>query len=428
MNLIPNGSFESGLNEWESTPSGVTFVRNDAKRFVMLAAEKHSAAICSEPIEVLPGASYHVEVERAIRGDCDVSVIGRDTILHPDSSGEIVAAESPVRVQVTAKPGHRVGLARVLVMPVGPRARILNVRSTTAFRKPGEPFEVICEIRNTGSEPLKMGLARLLTEKHLLAEEHKQEIRLPEIPLGGSVDAMWVVANQRMALAPFFIEAEFANGVVKAEGATLRHVPHLPPTKVMQSVGGAKRWFTVGSRGLRLTAHETDLDFGPALLTAGPDIELGVLHHLAQIALPNGGAVPLWSTLKRITPGGVSLTGKNDIAEWKLAVRPEHAAKGIVVELNLSPKRRIVGASLEMLPFQTPMRLGIQGGWPQIQTAKEAVRLGFSCTCKVPFLQQVSQASGLVVLRSEILTLSPGMPVRVVARIFRPESSIIRGE
>ena len=428
MNLIPNGSFEAGLNEWESTPSGVTFVRNEAKRFVMLAAEKHSAAICSEPIELVSGASYHVEVERAIRGDCDVSVIGRETLLHPDASGEIVAAESPVRVQVTAKPGHRVGLARVLVMPVGPRARILNVRSTSAFRKPGEQFKVLCDVRNTGSEPLTMGLARLLTEKHVLGEEHKQEIRLPEIPLGGTAEAMWVIASQRMALAPFSIEAEFANGVVKAEGATLRHVPRLPPTKVMQSVGGAKRWFTVGSRGLRLTAHETDLDFGPALLTAGSEMELGVLHHLAQIALPGGGALPLWSVMKRITPGGVFLGGKNDVAEWSMTVRPEHAAKGIVVELNLSPKRRIVGASLEMLPFQTPMRLRVEGGWPLIQTAKEAVRLGFSCNCKVPFLQEVSQASGLVVLRSEILNLMPGMPVRAVAKIFRPESSIIRGE
>jgi hypothetical protein len=427
MNLVPNGAFESGLNDWESTPSGVTLVRNETKRFVMLAAERHSAAICSEPIDLVPGGAYRVEVERAIRGDCDLAVIGRESLLHPDSAGEVIASESPVRVQVTARPGHRVGVSRVLVSPVGQRARILNVRSTAPFVKKGEPFEILCDIRNTGSEPIAMGLARLVTLKHDLAEEHRAEVRTPIIGVGATATVSWNVIAQRTALAPFEIQFEYASGAVKVDSATLRHTPRNPDQRTLQSVTGAKKWFSVGTRGLRITAHDTDLDMGPSLLAASEG-DLGVLLQLAQISLQSGACVPLWSVVRTVSPGGVALGGKNEFAEWVINVRPDHANKGISVELRLSPRRRLERANIELLPFQTTLPLSSEGGAPALRLPKSTVRLVWSAQSRTPFHTEVSESSGLVVLRSETATLMPGMAIRAVASVTRAASSIIRGE
>lgn len=428
MNLIPNGSFEAGLKQWESTPSGVTFIKNETKRFVMLAAERHSAAICSVPISVVPGAAYRVEVERAIRGDCDISVIGKETLLRPDASGEIVAQEERVRVQVTARPGNRVGVGRVLVRPVGPRARLLNLRSTVAFRKPGTPFEILCEIRNTGSAPIVGAAIRFESEKHVLLEDHKQEIHPPDVAVGGAEQVSWQIAAQRTANAPYRIVLEYAGGRVETEGATLKHVPRLPETKPVQSVAGSKKWFTVGTRAIRLTAHETDLDFGPSLLTTAEGYELGVVHAPAQIALARGGIVPLMSEVKAVGAGGVDLEGRNPLAEWSLSIRPQHSSRGITLDLRIHPRKRVPEANLEIAPFQSTLPLRFREGRIFLPAPKGDVRLGWKYSGKLKMEFEVSEASSLAVLRSELVTLTPAIPIRITATLHPAESAIIRGE
>jgi len=357
-NLIANGRFEKGLRGWDSTPAGVTLVNTGRKRFVMLTGERSSAAICSDPVEVNPGGTYIVEIERAVRGDCDVSILGRNSLLKPDEKHEVVVRETPIRLQLTVKPGQRVGIGSVSLLPVGPRVKLFNVRSTSAFIKPGEPFLVLCEILNNGSEILEGAVARFISEYHELSEDSRMEVLLPPLNVGERGVLHWEVNKQMRAFSPFEIEVEHKGGVARTRGGTLRHVPHPPERITPQSVSGTRRWFSVSTRTLRITAHETDYAFGPTHI--GDDsgrVSFGVLHHFGQITFDDHPPIPLWSEVRSVNPSGVVLKGDSSEAKWEIGVRPEHASKGIEFDIRLSVRRRLSKARIEYGPFQTVLPL-----------------------------------------------------------------------
>lgn len=417
-NLIPNGSFETGLSEWEATPSGVTLIKTEAKRFVMLQAGTRSAAICSDPIEVQPGASYVVEIERAMRGDCEIAVISPNDLLRPNHSGEIIPSDDKVRVQITARPGEKVGIAKVLMVPVGERLQIEGVRSTASFRKTGDPFEILCEVRNTGSKTVGSAVARLITDQHELVEEHGGEQPLAAIDVGESRSIGWPVRKQKGAYSTFKIEIEYAGRNERATGSTLRHLPKPPDVKPGAAIASGRRWYSVGSRALRMTAHETDLDYGPALLTSASGDEIGIFPALAQLVLPGGSVVPLWSKVRQASPSGVELVGRNEWMEWTLTLRPDVATRGVGIELKAMPRKRIAGAVLELLPFQTLAPLTDQGASLSIALPKERLQLAWNASsARLEFKRKTAPDSGLVVLRSEPFTLTPGL-LRVVASVL----------
>lgn len=427
MNLIPNGDFSKGLSDWEATPSGVTLVENLTKRFVMLSGDRHSAAVCSDAVEVIPAAVYRVVLERAIPGECDVSVISLGTVLKPDSSGEIIAVESPVRVQVTARAGNKIGIARVALVPIGVRARIYNVRSTVAFHPPNSPYEIACEIVNTGSAPIYSGVARLVTRHHILAEDHKQEILIKEIPIGGKVEAAWVIAKQKTARAPFKIEFDYPGGEACSGGATLKHLPKFLEKPEVRSVTGGRRWFTVGTRSLRVIGHETDYDMGPLLLSDEPNRRsLGVLHQMAQLVPLSGEPIPLWSEVSQVTPAGVTLKGKNEQANWTLQVKPDHRTKGITFDIKISGKRRIKDVNLEFGPFQTLLPLLIENGTFKIGDSKEVISLGWTTTANIQFSLVGSETAGVCVYRSTPITIMPGSVLHCSATLQKVTTGIVR--
>jgi hypothetical protein len=382
-NLIPNADFAQGLRGWDCTPTGVTLVSSERKRFVLLNGGRLAAAICSDPIEVLPGAHYILRVERALPGECQLAMISRERVLEPDLNEEVVPQESPVRIQVTAPKGKKVGVSRVALEPVGYRLKIQNVRTTYMFVPPQSPFEILCDLKNTGSEPIRGAVAILYSDSLRLSEEYRHTLTLPEIPIGGGVTGKWLVLSQTRALAKFQIEIQYEGGVVTTEGVTLKHTPRLPPTSLLSSIAGGARWFSIGSRGLRVTAHETDMDFGPLLvsLDKGRNFHptpLGVLHHIAQVVASDGTRYPLWSRLKRRAPRGIELAGKNSVAEWRLHLAPEHAERGIVFRLNLRILRRLAmtpgapsTAWVEFGPFQTIHSLSRTGDFLKISGADE---------------------------------------------------------
>lgn len=400
-------------------------IRTEMKRFVMLAGETHSAAICGEPLDVVPGAHYCLRVERALPGECETAMIGRDSLLKPDAADEVVAQESPVRVQVTAGKGKRVGVSRVVLEPVGPRLRIQNLRSNYAFVPPGEPFRILCDIRNTGSEAVTKGIARLHTALHELLEEHKQEQPLPPIELEKSVEVSWLVAKQRRAMARYEIEVEYEGGLLHVEGATLKHVPRLPPKRVLSSVAAGGRWFTVASRGLRATGHETDLDFGPLLISEDfQRVSLGVLHQIAQISPLDGPALPLWSRVRRVRPSGVELAGRAREAEWTILVSPDHRERGVRFEVTIRPKARIGKANLEFGPFQTQNSMRVEGNTIHVGTRKGETSLEWVWDKRHGFTVDASERSGMMTVRSKPLTFLPGMVLKLGVLLRRHGSSL----
>ena len=425
-NLIPNGSFETGLSEWEATPSGVTLIKTEAKRFVMLHAGTRSAAICSDPIDVTPGASYVVEIERAMRGDCELAVISPGQLMKPDHAGEVVPSEDKVRVQITARPGEKVGIAKVLMVPVGERLAIEGVRSTAGFRKSGEPFEIMCEIRNTGSKSVGSAVVRLISDQHEFLEEHRAEQPLAAIEVGKSRTVSWPIRKQRASFSGFEIEIEYSGGTEKAKGSTLKHLPKPPDVKPNSAIAGGRRWISVGSRSLRITAHETDLDYGPALLTTASGDEAGVFPALAQLVLPGGSVLPLWSKVKNSSAAGVELAGKNEWLEWTLLLSPDVATKGVGFELKASGRKRLQNAVLELLPFQTLSPMQEEGGALRLALPKDALGLQWEAKSpKLGFSTVTSPASGLITLRSEPFTLMPGL-LRASAQVMPAARAIAR--
>ena len=425
-NLIPNGSFEAGLSEWEATPSGVTLIKTEAKRFVMLQAGTRSAAICSDPISVRPGAAYVVEIERAMRGDCEIAVISPTALIQPDHAGEIIPDEDKVRVQITARPGEKVGIAKVLLVPVGERLQIEGVRSTAGFRKSGEPFEILCDVRNTGSQIVGGAVARLVTDQHELMEEYRQDQPIAALDVGEKRTVSWPIAKQKAAYSRFQIELEYSGNTEAAAGTTLRHLPRPPEVKLNSGAATGRRWYSVRSRALRLTAHETDLDYAPAMLTTVAGTELGILPALAQLVLPGGGVIPLWSKLKQSTPAGIELIGKNEWMEWSILVRADVSSRGAGIDLKATGKKRVPGVRLELLPFQTLEPMGFGAGAVTIAAGKEAARIAWAAASpRLQFKFVVTPESGLALLRSEPFVLSPTL-LRATASIHPSEKAIAK--
>lgn len=419
-NLIPNNRFLDGLRRWDTTPYGVTLVEHGIKRFVMLNAESHSAAICSDPIDVLPGASYKVGVERALRGDCEITVIGRNSILKPDVFDEVIAEESPVRVQVTVKPGKKVGISKVVFNPVGARVRLENPRSTIAFQKPGEPFEIVVDVVNTGSEPIKGGYARLISEKHDISEESRNELPITYLDVREKQTLSWLVLRQKRAFANYEILVGHKGGEQTIQGATLRHVPHAAEKRQLNSVAGTRRWFSVGTRGIRLTAHETDHAFGA--IHVGDDTgrqTFGVLHMLAQIVEHGLSPIPLWSEVSKITPARVELKGASEIANWLLFVEPAHDSSSIAIDVRLTIKRRLANASIEFGPFQTILPVLQEDDSLVIANQQSEVGLKLQGVPRQDFEIEISPQSGLMYLMTNPKNLLPGSVFRAKAMLTR---------
>ena len=179
----------------------------------------------------------------------------------------------------------------------------------------------------------------------------------------------------------------------------------------------------MGSRSLRLTAHETDLDYGPALLANAAGEELGIVPALAQMVLASGTAVPLWSKLRAVSAAGVDLIGKNEYMEWTISVRAEAASRGVGIDLRILGKKRLPGMSLELLPFQTVSTIKDLGGAVLLH-GREEIRLRWSSkgALSTPVF---SEDSGLVTLRTERFTLTPSL-LRLSATISPAERGISR--
>lgn len=392
----------------------------------MLAGVHQPAAICSDPVELTLRGAYRLSVERAIAGDCSVLLLSRDGAYSIAPGEEFVAESSPVRVQVTCPAGKRVGIAAVRLEPVGKRLELSNLRDTLAFVEPGEPFWILADVENTGSEPVEFAEATLITSYHDLVEEHKEVVRVPTLQPGELHTVSWQILRQQRASAEFEVRLEYAGQTVEAASATLRHKPRPPDRQTLRSVDGGWQWFTVASRGLRLTAHETDFDYGPILLHEEKRrLELGVIHRIA-IVRHEKGAFDLWSRLKRRTPGGVELAGNNPFAEWEIELRPEHRLHGIAVHLKLTARKRIPGARVELMPLQTLKPLRGYASHFEIGEPDKPTPLAWSPVGTQPVYPRVKESAGLVTLTTEPLPLLPGRLVRLGAVLHRYDAGIIR--
>jgi hypothetical protein len=428
MNLIPNPDFAQGMGSWEATPGGVTLVQTHAKRFVLLAGQRRAAAICSDPVEVVPGAAYRLVVERAIPGEVQVLLLSREAARQAAPDDEFVAWDTPIRVQLTTPAGKRAGVSRVTLEPVGARLEMSCVRDTVAFVEPGAEFEILVEVENTGSDVVSGATATLIAPYHDLAEEHRDLIRVPPLTPGETATLSWLIAKQHRASAGFEIRLEYGTNNQVLAGATLRHRPSAPERKTLKSVDGGWQWFTISSRGLRLTAHETDFDYGPMLLTdEKAKRDLGVIQRIGRI-VHKDGAADLWSRKRRITPAGIQMTGHNDIAEWEVEIRPEHRLKGILLGIRLGPKRRIAEAHLELAPFQTLLPLTERAGGFVVGAPGAESHLVWSVSGGVEMRTRVLARAGVVALVSGRTPLLPGRMQRIEAVLHRFEGGIISAD
>lgn len=425
--LIPNADFSYGLQDWECTPSGVTLVEASGKRFVMLAGVKSPAAICSDPIEVVPNAAYRLWAEKAIRGDVSLSMISRSAIVAPDGTEEVVPQETPVRIQVTSDAGKRAAIAKVVFEPVGRRLRLESLRSTALFANPGDPFEIVCTVRNTGSEPVADATVELRGEHLLMLEEYRYPRLVPELDVGETAVMRWEVLKQRRAVAPFEIHLAYDDKITVVTGSTLRHKPRDLDKPPRQNVSGARRWFSVGTSATRVVAHETDLGFGPLLVTSPLDkAVLGVLHQPAQLLLSDGQSFPLFAEMKKVGPRGVELYGSNDIAAWTISIQPELRLRGIMIEVALKPRKRIEMGSFEFGPFQTESSMIWDGTIANLILQSGQISLTWHPTIKNSIEITGSGEAGLLSARTKPQLFLPGVLYRASAVLCRPVAAIIR--
>ena len=293
------------------------------------------------------------------------------------------------------------------LLPVGPRIVIRGVRDTYPFTKLDEPFQLIAELVNEGSETIERAAIRFVGSSHKLFEEHKQEQQFGPLHVGERIEIGWTIAHQRRAVSPFVIELEYAGRSARHEGFTLRHRPARPDDRVAASVVANRRMVSIANRSLRITARETDLDLGMALVSdERTRVDLGVLRQLAQLRV--GSAVmPLWSAFKKATTLQAELAGKNQHAEWVLKLYPDHFERAVMLEVRYKLSRRTENVSLELLPFQTHWPMRIQGQRIVLEHEAGESNLEFQGVRGSPLAFHASAESGTSVLRSEPSSIMP---------------------
>lgn len=381
----------------------------------MLAGERTDAAVRSEPIDLVVGARYRLTRELALPGDCEILVLGETTAISPDQVDELIAQEPHARIQIRSIGGKKVGLARVSLVPVGPRVSVRHVRDTFAFASKNEPYHVIASVANEGSVPIPAALARFVPSCHKLFEEHKMEQPIGPIPVGESVEVRWSIAAQRRAIGQFRIEVDYGGHQASYEGLTLQHKPRQPEQRLTKSVLANRRVLSLANRGLRITAHETDLDFGPALVWHERHrTALGVLRHLALLHTGEG-VIPLFSKFRKATETSVELTGASGGLEWMLFLRPDHFERAIAVEIRVRSRKQIKAAQLDVFPFLTNLRLQAADGGISLCEKTGMSELHMVGTKGLPMQLQVHAGSGTAVLESERFAMAPGTWYRAEA-------------
>lgn len=395
----------------------------------MLGGEKGAAGICSEAIHVLPGARYRLWAEKAIRGEMDLAMIGKSGVLRADSADEVVAVESPVRIQATTVAGKKVGISRIVLEPVGSRLRIESVRSTALFSQPGGPFQIVCEIRNVGSDIVDDAEATIQSTDHEMLEEFRHPIRIGAVPIGDMAVIKWEVLRQLRAVARYKIRINYDRTELATEGFTLKHQLRDTERKIHENVAGSRRWFSVGSRSLRLVAHETDIGFGPMLVSIPLEkINLGAIHQPAQLVLQTGQSIALFGELKKIGSRGVELQGESEFGKWIIDVLPDLRRKGVLFQIALKPTRRLSLSHIEFGPFQTqlPMIHAVESAI--VVAGKMECRLGWESPGRIHLKSSCSPEAGLYVARTDPLSMLPGVQYRFSAILCRKSVDIMRGE
>ncbi len=353
QNLIPNPDFQDGLIFWEGTPVGVTLVDMGRQRYVQLIGTETIAAICSDPIEIVIGATYRFEVDRALKSGFTIQVLSENFQMKVENGDEVVLHASPIRVQITAGKKEKAFISRVSVVPIGKRVNLTEVRTNAWFVDAGKPFRILANVHNVGSEVVSGASANLVTRHHKLAEEHKASIKIPDISVGESVPIEWTILSQSRAYSEFRIDLTSGGETVSATEGTLRHKPGPPEVRSLKSVEGNKRWFTVSTRKIRFTARETDADFGPVHI--GDEVgkkTYGVIHHLCRILLDGDENVNLWFKVKSVMGSKVELISDSKKCFASLTLFPDLREGGIGIDLIVKPKVRLRRCQLEIGPFE----------------------------------------------------------------------------
>jgi hypothetical protein len=144
---------------------------------------------------------------------------------------------------------------------------------------------------------------------------------------------------------------------------------------------------------------------------------------LAQLVLPGGSVLPLWSKLKSVSPSGIELVGKNNYMDWSISVRADAASRGVGIDLRIIGKKRLPDVRIELLSFQTILGMSDVGG-AVLLNAREETRLKWDT--KNPQLKFiVADDSGLAALRSEPFVLTPSL-LRLSAHISPAERALSR--
>ncbi len=415
--MLENGDFHAGLQHWEATPNGVSLVSTANSRMLLLAGESSDAAVRSMPIAAKAGARYRIATQIRLAGEFEIRLLDEKSEQIPDSEGEFVANSDRVIVQLRCKRGSQIGISKVSLLPVGPRVVIRSVRDTYPFTKLDEPFQLIAELVNEGSETIERAAIRFIGSSHKLFEEHKQEQQFGPLRVGERIEIGWTIAGQRRAVSPFAIELEYAGRTAKHEGFTLRHRPARPDDRVVASVVASRRMVSIANRSLRITARETDLDLGMALVSdERARVDLGILRQLAQLRI--GSAVmPLWSAFKKATTLQAELVGKNQHAEWALKLYPDHFERAVMLEVRYKLSRRTENVSLELFPFQTQWPMRIQGQRVLLAHDAGGSWLEFQGVRGSPLTFIASAESGTTFLRSESSSVMPASWHRIAGMI-----------
>jgi hypothetical protein len=357
--LLRNPDFLNGLHHWLGEGDGVARVESAGEHVVHLHG---TASLTSEPVEVVAGATYAVAVRTETQGPSEVSAdivwisggrgeISRDSVA-ADDGGPIEHTAPPeaafVSIKVSCHEGE-VFVRSAAVTPVGPRIEVTALESAHPVLLNGVPGALLCEISNTGSEPVTNGHVELRTGREIIAAPAEPTHSLPPLPPGESQTVIWPILAPDPGVYGVQVRVRGAGQILEHAGAVVVGEEPVRLASDGSGLSARRSHVTMSTRTFRIILPHLEYGFGTGQFDFGDPMRFGGWIRCLGTALGEPGEVPrlLYGRRSRVTGTTLVLYNSDALADWEFTLRPSPHRQAITVATQYVSRKAHTLAGLE---------------------------------------------------------------------------------
>ena len=365
--LLPNHDFRDGLNGWETTGRGATLIRSGGVQILSLVSNGSGpVALTSEPVSVVPGATYRAgahtaraegqgvvrvawadEKGRAL-GHAEFPVVGREWTSEVQAPPEASFAFIGIGTS-----GGSFAIRSLNFEPVGPRLSVSQFVTVLPVIPVGKVSVLRCLVCNTGSEPLEHPVAELRAGRELLAPGVEAERTLPSLRPGESVAGEWPILPLDPGL--FGAVVRVRSGGFSAESGTdiVASEPPFWMDAQRRGVWVRRSVVSVATPSFRVVLPRSEFGFGAGQFELGDPLRFAGWVRALATAVGEQGEPPraLYGKRSRVESTSLTMSNHDRWATWGIAVtpKPERTRLALVCRYTATQPHRLTalqGASI----------------------------------------------------------------------------------